>query len=150
MQKIKVRAWDSEQGIMVYDGDRWSPPDRKKGSSNVQVTNHGILYTVTHGGGDWVEVHSGKTSESYYKDWDYHALWNPESLFLNLFTNLKDRNGKEIYQGDILKVISTQPAEWLEVSEWDEIVSGWKPFCMGFGKEVEVIGNIYQNSELLK
>jgi uncharacterized phage protein (TIGR01671 family) len=70
------------------------------------------------------------------------------------YTGLKDKNGKEIYEGDILDF---DESEWggkfkPEVITFDKIIGKWE-LCGTVG-DVEqwrkIIGNIHENPELLK
>jgi hypothetical protein len=61
------------------------------------------------------------------------------------FTGLKDKNGKEIYEGDIIT-----ERKYQAVVEWDEKSLQFNCHGMLDGKNYEVIGNIYENPELLE
>ena len=66
------------------------------------------------------------------------------------FTGLTDKNGKKIFEGDIVKIGSFMPGadDWVCAIDWDyslfeEYKYVWKTKC-------EVIGNIHDNPELLE
>lgn len=86
------------------------------------------------------------------------------------YTGLKDKNNKEIYEGDIIDINQTVNGCNLFAVMWDEISFGaryWVNNTIGrkyeydiielldvnvneYDKEIEVIGNIYENKELLE
>ena len=67
------------------------------------------------------------------------------------FTGLRDRNYKEIYEGDVVKY----PSGFQHVVEYNEGADASGALYIGFSfatpseRYCEVIGNIYENPELL-
>jgi uncharacterized phage protein (TIGR01671 family) len=82
------------------------------------------------------------------EDRDVKASGNIE---LMQYTGLKDKNGKEIYEGDIVKGgAETVVMEWKN-EMWTEegYITGFSELSEG-ANCYEIIGNLYENPELLK
>ena len=69
------------------------------------------------------------------------------------YTGLKDKNGKGVYEGDILQHESLTQKE---VVEWKSNMWTEEGFMTGYGEwfgpadQYEIVGNIYENPELIK
>jgi uncharacterized phage protein (TIGR01671 family) len=66
------------------------------------------------------------------------------------YTGLKDRNGVEIYEGDIVHWYEIGGSYMTEKVFWEEDRSGFYPVNSWRPSLPEVIGNIHENPELLK
>jgi uncharacterized phage protein (TIGR01671 family) len=122
MREIKFRVWDKENKKMS-----------KVGAIDWNLACSEIITCNTQ----YEKLYNG-----YHEDFDF---------ILMQYTGLKDKNGKEIYEGDVVK------ADYAGSHPFGEIVydSGAfkvkifdSPFFF-YDCKVEVIGNIYENSELI-
>lgn len=68
------------------------------------------------------------------------------------YIDLTDKNGKKIFEGDIVKYKNSSPCKIAYIDS--QFVMMWKNFYRNFERvyddEIEVIGNIHDNPELLK
>lgn len=119
--------------------------------------------------------------EIKFRAWDkisetmYHGIHNldrcneylnrPNEYISLQYTGLKDKNGKEIYEGDMIKATKANPY-WYSFSRYkgiggNYVMEFWEgSFTFMRGQciaqdtiefmGIEIIGNIYENSELLK
>ena len=87
-------------------------------------------------------------------------LFNDPDFEMMQFTGLKDSNNKDIYEGDIVKALSSDN-KYLSIVRWDDGDGRWAfqsllsksmSYCynLTYGcSRWEIVGNIHENPELL-
>ena len=140
MRKIKFRAWFEGHMYEVAKLDFWGCPE--------QAT---CDMAGTGENGEWKELFDIYVGE----------------VELMQYTGLKDKNGKEIYEGDIVSfedsdggyeypdlVVNTGIVEYGDLGFYftNRVAVEMDDFYIKDGRcdEVEIIGNIYENPELLE
>ncbi|UXR50994.1 YopX family protein [Staphylococcus simulans] len=134
--KIKFRVWDSLENKMRYDIGVIEFNAFDKNVSALAFNHH--LDDTGYGEID--------NSQSEY----YNAL----CFKLMQYTGLKDKNGKEIYESDIVRNLYGElyVVEWLDGSFvlTEFYNGGYDHYIIDSSTEYEVLGNIYENPELLE
>jgi hypothetical protein len=81
------------------------------------------------------------------------GTWATADVVLMQYTGLTDRNGKEIYEGDIVKNESGLPISEVRYSvdlARFMLFRGFNGWSLSGVESVQVIGNIYENPDLLE
>lgn len=135
-REIKFRAWCPKNEEMYY-------------------ADHLYHFCISATGSvGFVPYHDSNELHSFSTDPDSEEL----QIIAMQYIGLKDSNGKEIYEGDVrggTYFCNNEACATLEVMQWDNynLCFYWKRIKGGSMPDfisTEVIGNIYENPELLK
>jgi uncharacterized phage protein (TIGR01671 family) len=135
MREIKFRAWDKKNKRMTTEG-----------------FHHSRLSMCLRGNLFYKDNYDNTELRQYVQD----------NFILMQYTGLKDKIGKEIYEGDILKLYIDEVDEYsiaevffndccFNLIDRTDLIDN-EPFEIGLNitNEIEVIGNVHENPGLLK
>lgn len=134
MRDIKFRAWDNQSNIWLDDDEYVIKPD------------------------------SGAVAEIDYADGYVVIAADNHDAILEQCTGIKDKNGVEIYEGDIVaeitqfdddepdlyEIVYNETGDYpaFDLKGWTGEVNGISELSLTYG--IEVIGNIHENADLLE
>lgn len=84
------------------------------------------------------------------KDTELNDLFNAKGLIFQQFTSLKDKNGLKIFEGDIIKIPDCDPKEIIFEDTKFQLSTGEDLSWPHIKNDLEIIGNIFENPELLE
>ena len=152
MRQVKFRCWDKIEKKYRFDS----------------------FLKTGDGRGDWILFLSDQLQPETPDKLSFSAntVYPRDRFILEEFTNIKDNDGKEIYEGDIFRFVysfDTNPhREWNSVVIFKNSCFGWEPlypssqheddqgFHSFFSEDdgevptnIEIVGNKLENPELL-
>lgn len=123
---LKFRAWNKDWKMMAQ-------PENILSIHFDGVTNCAVDVDF------WIETTDGQRHKNTWED--------SEDIILMQYTGLKDKNGKEIYEGDVVKREEENPC-LVEIG--DGMITAGGVWLNEFRASLEeAIGNIHENPELL-
>lgn len=135
MRTLKFRAWDKKK-------NKWLVGYNVGNLGGFSLFGEVILL------GEWSHV-----LDTYFLAREGHSS---EDLVVMQFTGLTDRNGKEVYEGDLIDYAGLKPLkiEWRNAGFAAPLLpfENSDPIALsqeGFSAFAEVIGNVYENPELI-
>lgn len=139
MKKIKIRAWDKENGKMIYSNEVFPKSIYKFEFDCFNGYDFKLMKMV-----DRYNVIDNECNETYQE------VFESIDADIMQYTGLKDKNGKGIYEGDIVNYFRNELAEVKFINGCFAIESKHYIDCFNeIVAEREVVGNIYENPELL-
>jgi len=102
--------------------------------------------------GDWSHVLVADGKDAVIRPGGYTAL-NLDPVIRRQYIDKKDKNGEEIYEGDIVHTFSRVGRGFrdrgIDKVRYSDITARWYPLDLVVTEMCEVIGNIWENPDLI-
>jgi len=81
---------------------------------------------------------------------DHYQYFDVDLATVGQYTGLKDKNGKEIYEGDVVRLFGGEYCQgYYEYDQTIVVKSAYDIVAMEESENVQLLGNIWDNPELL-
>lgn len=138
MRELKFRVWG------LY-GDEYTYIDEENQAEAESFWDKGCISILDEKHIVKCGTDEGSDGEGY----EYCDVLEVETI--EQYTGLKDKNGKEIYEGDIIDFFGEKyPVIYRAGGFWAEYSRTQKDHLFLYANDSEVIGNIHENPELLE
>lgn len=130
MREIKFRAWDKTNKRMMVFGKFWICEIYKSLAWNI------------------CDYSKNENDGKYFLDWDI------DNLEIMQFTGLLDKNGVDIYEGDIFNIGDSNikyMVDWFDCGLKGRQLGNKSWVGLDYWRElIEIVGNVHQHPDLLK
>lgn len=159
MREIKFRAWDLEKKEWIgNNGTTFTSENPIKGVVALILSGHLRVFSASLMRGEKEEDDLLSVAHSEYESVPpcHTEPSYKRQYVLCQYTDLKDKNGKEIYEGDVVggthdyldEVIwSNERGQWMLDNGINPDDTLWE---IHRDNDIEIIGNIHENPELME